>query len=101
MRSNWTKVNSVANLQLSHLCVKSAFQTTTNTSGSYDQNSLRSRELIMKCSELPAVVMGMTPLVRCPPVKKRRFSDWECSTMFSLGSDTGQCVPQNVCSRDI
>ena len=54
-----------------------------------------------KCSELPGIVTGIAPLVRCPPVEERIFSDWECLTMFSLGWDTGQCVPQNVCWRDI
>ena len=39
--------------------------------------NLISRELIKKCSELPGMVMGIPPLLRCPPVEEKRFSDWE------------------------
>lgn len=40
--------------------------------------------------------MRITTLVSCLAVEDKTFSDWKCLTLFILGLNTGQCVPQNM-----
>lgn len=78
--------------------VKSASHGIITGSGSCNRKTpRRNRELTEKCSKLPGVVCGITPLARCIPVEERRFLDGECLSTFSLDSDKTQCVALNVC----
>lgn len=92
-----TMMITVAKLQLSCSCVKSASHGIITGSGSCNRKTpRRNRELTEKCSKLPGVVWGITPLARCIPVEERRFLDGECLSTFSLDSDKTQCVALNV-----